>query len=151
VRFVGLRLASAVLVALAALATAGSLAGCGSHEHVGRRCELGTNVTNDGSGAEFLISQPVSDCPSGICLGPAPPTDFNLRTGPLCTAGCESNDDCENAESADPNDASDTRCQTGFVCMWPTTVGILACRKLCVCRDFVAEPPGGFQEPAVCR
>jgi hypothetical protein len=34
--------------------------------------------------------------------------------------------------------------------MWPTTVGDFCCQKMCVCRDFVVEPGGGFTEPAVC-
>jgi hypothetical protein len=34
--------------------------------------------------------------------------------------------------------------------MVPTTVGDFCCEKMCVCRDFVYEPQGGFQTPAVC-
>ena len=34
--------------------------------------------------------------------------------------------------------------------MVPTTVGDFCCQPMCVCRDFVVEPVGGFQTPAVC-
>jgi hypothetical protein len=48
------------------------------------------------------------------------------------------------------NDPTDSRCENGFLCMVPTTVGAFCCQKMCVCRDFVAEPPGGFKTPAAC-
>ena len=57
---------------------------------------------------------------------------------------------CEEAETGPKNDPSDGRCENGFACMWPTAVGAFACQKLCVCRDFVGEPAGGFTKPAAC-
>ena len=38
----------------------------------------------------------------------------------------------------------------GFFCTWPTTVGPFCCQKMCVCRDFVGEPPGGSKIPQAC-
>jgi hypothetical protein len=73
-----------------------------------------------------------------------------VGTGALCSAGCESSADCAGGEVGQATNPSDTRCKNGFVCMWPTTVGDFACQKLCVCRDFVSEPTGGFQKPAAC-
>jgi len=141
VRFVGLRLASGLLMALAV----GS--GCRQDEHVGRPCDLGANVTNGSSGQIVVISQAATECPSGICIGPVDP---GQGTGGLCTASCGSNDECSDGEIANANDPADTRCKTGFACMWPTTVGTLQCERLCVCRDLVGDPQGGFQKPAVC-
>ena len=163
-RFVGLRLASTTTyggatpfhrrsggisalwgIALWAAFSLGSA--CHDDNHVGRACDLGTTVTNDSTGAVVWLSQPAPECPSGICIGPVGTS--GQGTDAVCTAHCGSNDDCD-GEIADKNDPSDTRCKTGFVCMWPTTVGRLNCQKLCVCRDLVMEPSGGFKKPAVC-
>jgi hypothetical protein len=69
-------------------------------------------------------------------------------TGPLCTAPCASDADCADGET--DTTSGGPRCKHGFACAWPTTVGDFACQKLCVCRDFVAEPQGGFTAPAAC-
>ena len=135
------RIAAAVLTAL--LLGLGLGSGCHDNQQVGRPCDPGPFVTNDG--ATILLSEGVTECPSGICLA----ADNPQGTGPLCTAGCQSNDDCD-GELANPNDPSDTRCKSGFVCMWPTTVGTLNCQRLCACRDVVSEPAGGFRKPTVC-
>jgi len=157
VRFVGLRLASGTGVgrsgpsrwrgaalAAALLVSAGVGSSCHPDEHVGRPCELGTSVTN--AGATIQLADGALECPSRICLSAA----NAVGTGPLCSASCASNDDCADGERGDPNDPADPRCKTGFACMWPTTVGRLNCRRLCVCRDLVSEPTGGFQKPTVC-
>lgn len=144
-RFVGLRLASRCF-ALAALVAAGPLAGC-QNTHLGQPCDLGTTPAGVPGGAQIVtISSPALECPSRICVGGAPPAG----TGGLCTAGCESDQDCQDAETAPANGPSGGRCEMGFACMWPTTVGDFACQKLCVCRDLVGEPIGGFQKPATC-
>jgi hypothetical protein len=145
VRFVGFRLSSALLLAASIAAALG--AGC-HPEHVGRPCDLGTGDNGYSPGDVVTIASPAVECPSGICLGPS---DTNTRAiGPVCTASCESNDDCADGEIARAGDPSDRRCRGGFACMWPTTVGNFACRKLCVCRDLFPEPDGGFRKPAVC-
>jgi hypothetical protein len=132
------------VVALAMVLGVGS--GCPDDQHVGRPCDPGTSLINGGS--TILLSDGVAECPSAVCVA----ADNARGTGALCSARCESNADCEDGEIANPNDPSDTRCKTGFACMWPTTVGRLHCQRLCVCRDLVvSEPPGGFQEPVVCQ
>jgi hypothetical protein len=74
-----------------------------------------------------------------------------MGTGPLCTATCESNDDCADGETTSDKSGNDPHCKGGFVCMWPTTSGPFCCQRMCVCRDFVSEPMGGFKKPPVCE
>jgi hypothetical protein len=140
-----LRAAFGLVIAAAALTTVG----CPPDNHVGRPCEVGTTPLGGSSGQIVTVSSPALECPSRMCLlagGNATPQG----TGALCTAGCESDVDCEGAEAGPKNDPSDGRCENGFACMWPTAVGAFACQKLCVCRDFVGEPTGGFKKPAAC-
>ena len=137
--------------ALLALALAMfGLGGACEDKHIGRTCELGTMPMGGTSGSIATVSSPALECPSRICLLPGAETGNTQMTGPLCTATCESNEDCEDGETGPKNDPNDAHCENGFVCMWPTTVGNFACQRFCVCRDFVAEPPGGFRKPTVC-
>ena len=139
-------LASRIASALVFAVLAGI--GCDPTMHVGRPCEVGTTPLASSSGQVVTISSPALECPSRICLlaGAA----STPGTGALCTAGCESNVDCEDGEIGNKDDPADSRCKNGFACTWPTTVGAFACQKMCVCRDFVREPAGGFQKPASC-
>jgi len=123
-------------------------AACSPAQHIGRPCEIGTAAVGGSSGQIATISSPALECPSHVCLlaGQSP-----AGTGSLCTADCESTDDCQDGETADVNDPGDRRCHGGFVCTWPTTVGAFACRKMCVCTDFVSAGPGGFTKPAACN
>jgi len=130
-----------------ALAVVAVGAGC-EDKHVGRPCDLGI-ASDAGAGSVATITSPALQCPSRICLLPGAEKDPKGTTS-LCTAGCESNSDCEDAELG-TNDPSDHRCKTGFVCMWPTTVGNFCCQRYCVCRDFVTEPTGGFKPPKACE
>ena len=134
-------------VAALALALLGLDIACTAEQHVGRPCEIGTVPVGGTSGQISMVASPALECPSRLCLLGAPAT---AGTGPLCTAECESNQDCEENETADATDPADKRCHGGFVCTWPTTVGSFACRKLCVCTDFVNTPTGGFTKPAAC-
>jgi hypothetical protein len=120
-------------------------------KHIGRTCELGTgSMGGMNGGSVATISSPALECPSRICILPPGDTANIENTGPLCTASCESNDDCSDGETGPKGDGNDRHCENGFVCMWPTTVGDFACQRMCVCRDFVVEPRGGFQKPTVC-
>ena len=131
-----------------ALAVVAVGAGC-EDKHVGRPCDLGVSP-DGGTGSVATITSPALQCPSRICLLPGAEKDPRGTTS-LCTAGCESNSDCEDGELGDKNDSTDHRCKSGFVCMWPTTVGNFCCQRFCVCRDFVTEPMGGFKPPEVCK
>ena len=143
-----------------ALATSGLGAGCGPSQHVGRPCELGTTPMGGASGQIATASSPALECPSHVCLLPAGDIDprspaqkaaMVSGTGPLCTAGCESSEDCEDGEKGNADNPADKRCRGGFACTWPMTVGSFACQKLCVCTDFVTPPNGGFKKPAACE
>ena len=134
---VGRILRLAVLVA--------GLASC-ADRHIGRSCDLGVDPTAV-AGSSAIITSPALECPSRVCLLPAT-TQAATDVGALCTAPCETDNDCTDADSAATGGG---RCHDGFACAWPTTVGPFCCQKMCVCRDLVREPPGGFVEPAVCR
>jgi hypothetical protein len=145
-------------LALFALALIGLGAGCPDN-HVGRPCEIGTSPVGGSSGQISTVSSPALECPSHICLlagqtdprSPAQMAAGVSGTGALCTAPCESNEDCEDGERANPNDPGDKRCRGGFACLWPTTVGSFACQKLCVCSDFVSGPPDSSRKPPSCH
>jgi hypothetical protein len=135
----------ACVLVFAAVATVG----CGPSGGVGRPCEVGTTPLASSSGQVMTLSSPALECPSRICLLPGG-NAIPQGTGALCTASCETDADCEDGEAGPKNDPADRRCENGFACAWPTTVGAFACQKLCVCRDFVGEPQGGFTKPASC-
>jgi hypothetical protein len=131
------------------------LAACGSDQsgtgtntaRLGEPCDLG--VADAGvPGTIATISSPDKVCASQICL--FGPFDKASDTGPLCTAPCTSNLECETGTMRDATDPDDHRCRTGFMCMVPTTVGSFACQKMCVCTDWLNVPAGGFQTPVVC-
>jgi hypothetical protein len=124
------------------LAVAGSFS-C-ENKHIGRLCDLGI----DGGGTTTATIDVGLECPSRICLLPS--KDIATDTTATCTADCSSDDDCSDAELRDKSMQGDTRCTRGFVCKVAQTVGDFCCRKLCVCRDFVTVPKGGFTTPGVC-
>jgi hypothetical protein len=140
--------ASRIAVLAFALVVVAVGASC-ENQHIGRPCDLGV-PSDGGTGSVATITSPALQCPSRICLLPGADKDPK-GTGSLCTAGCESNSDCEDGEVGDKSDPNDHRCKNGFVCMWPTTVGNFCCQRFCVCRDFVTEPMGGFKLPEVCK
>jgi hypothetical protein len=120
--------------------------GC-EDKKIGRPCEL--TVTDDGgTGASATINDQALECPTRICLTPA--AVKTTDTTSLCTADCESDDDCEDGESRDKSDSTDKRCSTGFSCAVATLAGDFCCRRMCICRDFIDIPVGGFKTPAVC-
>ncbi len=88
---------------------------------VGAPCDLGVS-TPGGDGV--TISSPALECAGGLCL--------QVGTGPaLCSAGCGSDDDC----------GTDASCPGTFKCTAATSVGMYACRRLCICRDLLPAPP----------
>lgn len=113
--------------------------GACDEEPVGRLCDLGSAP----QGMEVVIASPSLDCVSRTCLRvpltqelPAGSSFPSGGTG-LCTATCESDDDCVR----DP----DSPCLGGFECRVAVTVGPFCCQKLCACRDY-----GSVPEPAAC-
>jgi len=61
----------------------------------------------------------------------------------LCTAECESSDDCDRVP--------ESPCKTGFTCGVAVTVGPFCCKKFCICKDYVVLPASGTLDvPAGC-
>ena len=50
----------------------------------------------------------------------------------LCTAECESDDDCDRVP--------ESPCKTGFTCGVAVTVGPFCCKKFCICKDYIVIP-----------
>lgn len=130
--------AAAVLVAILGMSCSG--------EPVGRICDLGTAMPVS---MEVVVASPSLDCLSRTCL--RVPLSRELPQGSsfpegnngLCTAECESADDCERVP--------ESPCITGFTCAVAVTVGPFCCRKFCMCKDYVVVPDSGqIAEPAAC-
>jgi hypothetical protein len=132
-----------LLVAMGVVAL--GLAGCNDN-HIGRPCVTNAPADAGAAGETTIISSPSLQCPSRICIQPAPmgPVVNAADEGAMCTATCNTDDDCSDV---DPG----TKCTKGFVCAWPTTAGPFCCQKMCVCHDFVTRPPNGFIEPNTCQ
>jgi hypothetical protein len=143
-RHAGIAARGTFLVALGVVAL-GFASGC-NDDHIGRPCITNSPDAGASGGQVTVISSPVLQCPSRICIDPGDQKGVATmhNEGPFCTAGCSTDDDCSNP---DPG----TQCTGPFYCMWPTTSGPFACDKLCVCSDFVVRPQGGFTKPASCN
>jgi hypothetical protein len=125
-----------VLLALALLAV-GFVTGCGG-DPVGRVCDLG-NQTPEPS--EVVVASPSLDCVTRTCLRVPlsrelpPGSSYPSGNNGLCTAECESADDCERVP--------ESPCKTGFTCGVAVTVGPFCCRNFCICKDYVVVPENG--------
>lgn len=127
------------------------LLGCGkadlaSQQAIGRPCDLAV----DAGSSQAVYNANASECPTSLCLKPALADGANLPsppTGASCTGECTQDSDCagELRDSVSPLDA---RCKSGFACAVPFEVGALACKKLCVCKDFFT--PTGLGTPLAC-
>jgi hypothetical protein len=118
--------------AVVALAFVG-LVGC-SGTPVGRICDLGGETP---ATSEVVVTSPSLDCVSRTCLryplsrDLPPGGKYNEKVG-LCTAECDSSDDCEKVP--------ESPCTTGFTCGVAVTVGPFCCRKFCICKDYAVVP-----------
>jgi hypothetical protein len=112
---------------------------------LGQPCDVGAT----GGPHQLLWNIDATACASRICIKPGSPGTVASATdtAALCTATCDRDADCEGG--AVRTDATgDKRCTSGFVCGVAAEVGTLACKKLCLCRDFF--PPGPLPIPASC-
>ena len=118
------------------------LAAC-SGEPVGRICDLGTAMPQT---TEVVVASPSLDCVTRTCLRVPlgrelpPGSTFPGEKVGLCTAECETPDDCERVP--------ESPCITGFTCGVAVTVGPFCCRKFCICKDYVVVPDDG-SPPAI--
>ena len=120
------------------------IAGCSSNP-VGRICDLGSQLP---APSEVVVASPSLDCVSHTCLrvplGRVLPegSTYTPNSG-LCTAECESDDDCDRVP--------ESPCKTGFTCGVAVTVGPFCCKKFCICKDYVLLPDTGqLAQPQAC-
>ncbi len=115
--------------------------------NIGSLCDDGV----DASAAQAVFNSEASECTSRICVKPfvqqGASDGGTVATAALCTASCESDSDCD-GQLGDPSNPDDRRCKTGFACGTPFVQGSLCCKKLCMCKDFLAGPQ---QTPIACQ
>ncbi len=97
---------------------------------ISTRHDAGTTTT----GTSSTIQGQAVECPTPH-LPPAGRCRRRPTTGPLCTAGCCSDDDCSDGETT--SDQTSRQCKNGFACTIATTVGTFCCESMCVCKDFI--------------
>jgi len=132
-----------VIVALLSMALFGTAC---TNNPVGRLCDLGAATPQ---ATEVVVASPSLDCVSRTCLryppSRTPPPGSNPPTGNngLCTAECNSDSDCDRVP--------ESPCITGFTCGIAVTVGPFCCRKVCICKDYIAVPDSGeLETPKAC-
>ena len=128
-----------------------SAGGCGwaeiaNEQAIGRPCDLTVNA----GPAQGVYNSSAAECPSGLCLKPVvqPGASSPGDTGPTCSGECNQDSDCQ-GETRDPSNNLDYRCTKGFACAIPFVKGSLACKKVCVCKDFLG--PAGATTPIACQ
>ncbi|MBN2576380.1 MAG: hypothetical protein JXP73_17595 [Deltaproteobacteria bacterium] len=106
---------------------------------IGRQCDLTEEIDQDHGG----YNSNATDCPSRLCVKPMvqPGVSTDLDTGPYCSAECDSDNDCD-GQTRDPSNPNDKRCRKGFSCALVFPTGKLACKKICLCRDFFSASVG---------
>ena len=131
---------AASIVVLAALAS-----GC-TNNPVGRKCDLGEQTPQAN---QVVVASQSLDCVSRTCLRYPPTRELPPGSIPLapniglCTAECNSSDECERVP--------ESPCVLGFTCGIATTAGPYCCRKFCICKDYVVVPENGeLAAPAEC-
>jgi hypothetical protein len=108
---------------------------------IGRPCD----ILCDAGAMQAVYNSQALECPSRICLKPLDGTG-EADTGAFCSSECSTDSDCVGA-TRDPSNPSDRHCVTGYTCGVAFVVGPLCCKKLCLCKDFLAGP---VQTPMAC-
>ena len=149
-RALSVRIFGLALVASAALGAVGC-----EDKHIGRMCDVGMGA-GGASGTEAQFNNQALECPSRVCILPVAAGSLVNVPGALCTATCESDDDCSDAEirPKGTNDPLDKRCNTSFKCrriLPGLSTNPLACKRLCVCADFLPENDDSIGDPAGCN
>jgi len=106
---------------------------------IGRQCDLTQSIDATHGG----YNTNATDCPSRLCVKPMvqPGISPDLDTAAYCSAECSSDNDCE-GQTRDSSNPNDKRCRKGFTCAAVFPVGKLACKKVCLCRDFFSASVG---------
>jgi len=95
---------------------------------------VGASCTITGAGGQTKMFVPsASDCQTAGCL-------YYGAGVPLCTKICASDADCP---------PGTTTCPGGFGCGVPFVTTMLACCKMCICRDYL--PGGTPPNPSYCQ
>lgn len=100
---------------------------------VGRQCFI---ELEGGAGSGTIVSSPALECESRTCL------HYQGQSPDLCTAECESDDDCDKEGDA---------CAGKFLCIVPVVVGPFCCKTMCVCEDYFAGLEAPPPTPAACN
>lgn len=113
-------------------------------KHIGRPCMTG--LPSDPSIAS--VNAQALECPSRICLLPAQ-TTTKSTAGPMCTDYCSTDDDCSDGEKFDAT-TNPMGCKGGFACRTPIPKlnNPLACKRVCVCRDFLLSTDPDLTPPS---
>lgn len=115
-----------ISLAFVALAATLVFASAACDTEVGYPCEITTGGADSGVGVQ-VQSQAV-DCRSRLCIYVV--GDSNSK--PLCTAICETDDDCPKYDEGRAH-----LCPDDFVCVVGMTSGALKCCKMCVCKAYL--------------
>jgi len=149
-RFQGGLLGSAVMATLGLSALIG-VTGC-EDEAIGRACDVLADDTPDNVA---VFNDDAPECPSHLCIKPArsPSSGTLTNTQAFCTAECKSDGDCSDHQKRDVGDESglDLRCAGGFRCAIPFEIGPQACKRLCVCEDFLPAGDDELPIPLSCQ
>ena len=127
-----------VLALAVALTALGMAAGC-TDLGVGRKC------LNPGSTvAGVSISSPALECRTRLCLLNVTADPMNPRT--VCTARCNTNDDCAAGLMGEPLNG---QCPGRFVCAVASKTGVFACQTVCMCEKDVDPQANGDTDAGV--
>jgi hypothetical protein len=143
IRTLLLCLAGGVLAAGCSSRILPTIGGPLSENGLGHPCQVSSTPTPPTS---LAVNPTALECGSGVCLLPA--QEVTTNTGPLCTDGCVTDDDCLGGQRRDPRLPADLRCLNGFACraLIPNVESVpFACQRLCVCKDFL--PNGSTDVP----
>ena len=130
---------------LAGLVVLLTLGAC-EDKHIGRPCDIGVDMTTPEPKLAIVNAQAL-ECPSRLCI--LPDQNVSTDTGALCTDECSNDDDCSGGETRGSGTA-DKRCRHGFVCrtIIPKLDRPLACKPVCVCKDFLVTDDPNVKPPS---
>lgn len=118
---------------IALLASLGVVSAACEDKAIGRPCDLAA----DAGANTATVNNQALECPTRLCLQPAKEAPMQIDTAAFCTAECSDDDDCDSENKRDMNNPLDKRCKGGFTCGIAQVVCPLACKKVCICRDFL--------------